>query len=285
MDEQIIKKTRKALEANGFRTEYLENRSKVNEYLASVMEAGSSCAVGGSVSLFECDVFSLLRSGRYEFYDRYEDGVDIKEIYRKSFSVDYYLASANAITENGELIFIDGRGNRVAAIAYGPDNVILIVSVNKICKNINWEKENPFPELFSYTGLNISYETDTSLCYWEFFAPYAVGSLLAALNNKNLFDITKDKQLRDQIPLLIAETAEIAAGEGLELNKDALIKKLYAVPMNYRFPLQDEINGSGCGETNLISSVLMNAARSGKTRFMDSRLNKILKQIYNLILV
>ena len=81
----------------------------------------------------------------------------------------------------------------------------------KICKNINWEKENPFPELFSYTGLNISYETDTSLCYWEFFAPYAVGSLLAALNNKNLFDITKDKQLRDQIPLLIAETAEIAA--------------------------------------------------------------------------
>ena len=155
----------------------------------------------------------------------------------------------------------------------------------KICKNINWEKENPFPELFSYTGLNISYETDTSLCYWEFFAPYAVGSLLAALNNKNLFDITKDKQLRDQIPLLIAETAEIAAGEGLELNKDALIKKLYAVPMNYRFPLQDEINGSGCGETNLISSVLMNAARSGKTRFMDSRLNKILKQIYNLILV
>ena len=136
MDEQIIKRTRRALEANGFRTEYLENRSKVNEYLASVMEAGSSCAVGGSVSLFECDVFSLLRSGRYEFYDRYEDGVDIKEIYRKSFSVDYYLASANAITENGELIFIDGRGNRVAAIAYGPDNVILIVSVNKICKNI-----------------------------------------------------------------------------------------------------------------------------------------------------
>ena len=51
------------------------------------------------------------------------------------------------------------------------------------------------------------------------------------------------------------------------------------------FPLQDEINGGGYGEANLISSVLMNAARSAKIRFMDSSLNKILKQIYNLILV
>ena len=63
------------------------------------------------------------------------------------------------------------------------------------------------------------------------------------------------------------------------------VKKLYAAPMNYRFPLQDEINAGGYGEANLISSVLMNAARSAKIRFMDSSLNKILKQIYNLILV
>ena len=154
-----------------------------------------------------------------------------------------------------------------------------------ICKNINWEKENPFPNIFANTGLNINYKTDTAHCFWEFFAPYAVGSLLATLNNKNLFDITKDKQLREQIPLLIAETAEIAAGEGLKLDCEALIKKLYAIPMNYRFPLQDEINSGGYGEANLISSVLMNTARSAKLRFMDSQLNKILKQIYNLILV
>ena len=136
MDKEIIERTEKALRANGFIVKRLERKEDVNAYLSSVMKEGSSCAVGGSVSLFECDVLSLLRSGRYEFYDRYAEGVDIKEIYRKSFSVDYYLARANAVTENGELLFIDGRGNRVAAISYGPDNVILIVSTNKICKNI-----------------------------------------------------------------------------------------------------------------------------------------------------
>ena len=172
------------------------------------------------------------------------------------------------LQQNGQQVFLYGRTPQV-----------------KICKNVNWEKENPFPDIFAYTGLNVGYETDTVRCYWEFFAPYAVGSLLSALNNKNLFDITKDKQLRDQIPRLIAETAAIAAGEGLELDCEPLVKKLYAAPMNYRFPLQDEINAGGYGEANLISSVLMNAARSAKIRFMDSSLNKILKQIYNLILV
>ena len=127
------------------------------------------------------------------------------------------------LQQNGQQVFLYGRTPQV-----------------KICKNVNWEKENPFPDIFAYTGLNIGYETDTVRCYWEFFAPYAVGPL---------------------------------------------VKKLYAAPMNYRFPLQDEINGGGYGEANLISSVLMNAARSAKIRFMDSSLNKILKQIYNLILV
>lgn len=98
------------------------------------------------------------------------------------------------LQQNGQQVFLYGRTPQV-----------------KICKNVNWEKENPFPDIFAYTGLNIGYETDTVRCYWEFFAPYAVGSLLSALNNKNLFDITKDKQLRDQIPRLIAETAAIAA--------------------------------------------------------------------------
>lgn len=155
----------------------------------------------------------------------------------------------------------------------------------KICKNINWEKENPFTDIFNNIGINISFETDISLCYWEFFAPYAVGSLLSALHNKNIFDITKDKQLREQIPLLLTEISEISASEGIKLNCEELVKKLYAAPINYRYPLQEEIDTGGYGEATLISSVLMNAARSAKIRFMDSQLNKTLKQIYNLILV
>lgn len=92
------------------------------------------------MTLFEIKIIDFLRSGRYNFLDRYKENLtqtDLKEIYRKSFSANTYFASANAITEEGEIFNVDGNGNRVAAILYGPDKVILIVGVNKIVKNID----------------------------------------------------------------------------------------------------------------------------------------------------
>ena len=136
MRKEIIEKTMKALRANGFLTEYFERKDEVRPYLEKVMEKGSSCSVGGSVTLSECGVLELLRNGSYTFYDRYAEGVDVEEVFHKSFSVDNYLASANAITENGELVLIDGRGNRVAAVIYGPRHVYLVASTDKIVGNI-----------------------------------------------------------------------------------------------------------------------------------------------------
>ena len=107
--------------------------------IKDIAKEGEVVSVGGSMSLFESKVIELLRSGRYEFLDRYKKNLtqeDIKEIYRKSFFADTYFASANAITEDGEIFNVDGNGNRVAAILYGPDKVVLIVGVNKIVKNI-----------------------------------------------------------------------------------------------------------------------------------------------------
>ena len=92
------------------------------------------------MSLFETWVIEHLRSGRCEFLDRYKEGLtadEIKEIYRKSFFCDAYFTSTNAITEEGELYNVDGNGNRVAAMLYGPDKVIVIAGVNKIVKDIN----------------------------------------------------------------------------------------------------------------------------------------------------
>ncbi|HHX59182.1 MAG TPA: LUD domain-containing protein [Epulopiscium sp.] len=63
--------------------------------------------------------------------------VDIKEIFRQSFLSDTYLTSSNAITEAGELYNVDGNGNRVAAMLYGPDQVIVVVGINKLVKNID----------------------------------------------------------------------------------------------------------------------------------------------------
>lgn len=82
---------------------------------------------------------ALLRSGRYQFLDRYAPGLtreEIEEIYRRSFFADAYLCSSNAVTMNGELYNVDGNSNRVAAICYGPRSVIMVVGCNKIVRDI-----------------------------------------------------------------------------------------------------------------------------------------------------
>lgn len=108
--------------------------------ISDILEDGNTVSVGGSMTLFETGVIDFLRSGKYNFLDRYEEGLtpkDIKNIFRKSFSADAYIVSSNAITEEGELYNVDGNGNRVAAMIYGPDKVIVVVSYNKIVKNID----------------------------------------------------------------------------------------------------------------------------------------------------
>ena len=81
----------------------------------------------------------LLRSGAYHFLDRGAPGLtpeDIGKIYRQIFSADCYFASANAVTEAGEVLNVDGNANRVAAITFGPASVILVVGSNKIVKDL-----------------------------------------------------------------------------------------------------------------------------------------------------
>lgn len=135
-----IKKTIKNLEKNNIKTYFVENKNYVVPLIAKMLKEGSSVAVGGSVTLSETGVLEHLRGGRYIFYDRYEDGLGanaIKEVFRQSFRVDVYFCSANAITEDGELYNVDRTGNRVAAISYGPESVIIIAGVNKIVKNLD----------------------------------------------------------------------------------------------------------------------------------------------------
>lgn len=134
-----IERTRKNLEKNNISTHLAKTSSELMEIIESLVSPNSSVSVGGSMSLFESDVLSHLRSGRYHFLDRYQEGLtpeDIQNLYIRSFGVDAYFASSNAVTEDGLLYNVDGNGNRVAAITYGPKKVILIVGVNKIVKDL-----------------------------------------------------------------------------------------------------------------------------------------------------
>ncbi len=132
---KVLKTTAKNLEKNNIKTYIVDNIDEVTDLIKKLIKKGDTVSNGGSESLKECGVIDLLRSGDYSFIERAQS--DPKEACIKAFSADVYFCSSNAVTENGELYNVDGNSNRIAAIAYGPDSVIMVVGYNKIVKNID----------------------------------------------------------------------------------------------------------------------------------------------------
>ncbi|GAB6188574.1 lactate utilization protein [Marinitoga arctica] len=119
---------------------YLVNKKEdVVPLLNEIMEDGSVVAVGGSLTLSECGVLEFLRSGKFNFLDRYNtrSKEDLERIYFEMFRSDYFLCSANAITEDGKIVQLDGNGTRVAPMIFGPRNVIIIAGMNKIVPDLD----------------------------------------------------------------------------------------------------------------------------------------------------
>ena len=137
--QKRMERTAEALRKNGFFAVCCDDRKAALEIIKEQIPEGAEVTTGGSVTLSQSGVLELLRSGRYSFYDRYAAGLsreEIEAIFRKAFSCDVYLASANAVTEDGKIYNVDGNGNRVAAMIYGPHSVLLLVGYNKIVENV-----------------------------------------------------------------------------------------------------------------------------------------------------
>ncbi len=127
------------LRKNNMEPYFVQTKEEVVPLLKTLIPAGATVTTGGSVTLNETGVLDLLRSGEYNFLDRFAPNLsreDVEKIFRKAFSADVYLASANALTEKGEIYNVDGNSNRVAAILFGPKSVILVVGKNKIVPDI-----------------------------------------------------------------------------------------------------------------------------------------------------
>lgn len=140
VNETKIQNTIKALENNNMKGYLASDKDELIRIIDALTTEGDTVSCGGSMTLFETGIIDYLRSGRFDFLDRYKDKLtkdDLKELYRKTFSADVFFTSTNAITENGELYNVDGNGNRIAAMLYGPDKVIVIAGVNKIVKDID----------------------------------------------------------------------------------------------------------------------------------------------------
>ncbi|SKA92683.1 Uncharacterised ACR, YkgG family COG1556 [Caloramator quimbayensis] len=138
--EKRVQRTIENLEKNNIEGFYVKSEEELIKKITEIVKEGSTVSVGGSMTLFETGVINHLRSGRYNFLDRYKEGLstdDLKDIFRKSFFADAYFTSSNAITEEGEIYNVDGNGNRVAAMIYGPDKVIIIAGINKIVRDLD----------------------------------------------------------------------------------------------------------------------------------------------------
>ena len=134
-----VRTTLENLRRNNMEAVYAETAADALALLKSYLTPGCTVGVGGSVTLDEIGAIDLLRSGDYDFLDRYAPGltpVQMKDIFRRSLLSDVYVMSANAITENGELYNVDGRANRVAAMLFGPESVVVIAGYNKIVKDL-----------------------------------------------------------------------------------------------------------------------------------------------------
>lgn len=138
-NEQKIARTVEAINKNNMNGYYVKDRDELINLIEEIVSEESLVSCGGSMTLFEAGVMEHLRSGRYKFLDRYKEGITREEVvnmFKESFFADAYFTSSNAVTENGELYNVDGNGNRVAAMLYGPEKVIVICGVNKIVKDV-----------------------------------------------------------------------------------------------------------------------------------------------------
>ncbi len=104
-----------------------------------LIDDGSSVTWGGTMTVRDLGIPEALKGrGTLEVLDRdlVETAEEKLEMYQRAFTADVYLTSANAISEDGVIVNVDGNGNRVAAITWGPKKVIFVIGLNKVAQTV-----------------------------------------------------------------------------------------------------------------------------------------------------
>lgn len=125
-----IEKTVRNLEARGFSVSRFENRDKACDYLTEAIK-DTTVGIGGSKTARELELFDKLSAvGNEVFWHWEKPGMDT--LYKEN-AAEVFISSANAIAETGEILNIDGRGNRLAGLVFGKKRVFIVAGVNKLC--------------------------------------------------------------------------------------------------------------------------------------------------------
>ena len=142
MDKNIVKRNEllaqeliKGLNSRRMEGYYAADRQEALKIALSLIPEGSSVTMGGCMSAHEIGLPQALADGNYNFIDR-DKMEDKRAAMLAAYDADYFLSSANAITQDGVIVNIDGNANRVSAIAQGPRHVLFIVGMNKVCPDL-----------------------------------------------------------------------------------------------------------------------------------------------------
>lgn len=126
-------KLKQNFEKHGFHTTYFETKEEAADYLGTVIK-GETVGIGGCMTAQEMKLDQILAKENTVIWHWLEPG---EETRRRAREATVYLCSANGVSETGELVNIDGTGNRVSMTLFGPEKTYFLVGVNKIAKDLN----------------------------------------------------------------------------------------------------------------------------------------------------
>lgn len=134
-NELLAQKVIKGLASRNMTGYYAASKEEALKTALELIPEGSSVTMGGAMSANEIGLVDAVKSGNYNFLDR--AAMEPREALLAAYDADVFLSSANAMTEDGVLVNIDGNANRVSCIANGPKKVLFIVGMNKVCDDID----------------------------------------------------------------------------------------------------------------------------------------------------
>lgn len=128
----------KNLSSHGFEAYYCENKEQALEKALDLIPKGSTVGWGGAMSAQQIGLIDALNDGEYNAIDRDKapNPEEREKAMRSCLFADVFITGANALSIDGQMVNIDGVGNRVAAIVYGPRSVIVIAGMNKVVDSL-----------------------------------------------------------------------------------------------------------------------------------------------------
>ncbi|MHA1376964.1 MAG: lactate utilization protein [Candidatus Helarchaeota archaeon] len=140
-NEMILQRVADALKKHNFKVKIFPKHEEAVEWLMNKIPEGSKVGVGGSRTLIQTGIIQKLADRTdITFYNRWKKGIDGKEerlTRYQNLSADIFITGSNAVTLDGKLVNIDGMGNRIAAMIFGPKKVFFIIGINKIVKDVD----------------------------------------------------------------------------------------------------------------------------------------------------